>query len=191
MSGSSAPAAAEKPHAVGFHITYVNSEYNHRRFLRSRGADAVAGLPDFRFATIPDGLPPCDADVTQDSAALCHSTMTTYLAHFRALLADLNGTAGVPPVTCVVADGCLTFSIDSAADLGVPCALLWTASACGALAYHHYPLFIDKGIVPLKDVEQLTNGFLDTPVDWARGMSKHMRIRDYPTFLRTTDPGDK
>ncbi|CAL5021272.1 unnamed protein product [Urochloa decumbens] len=216
MSGTSAPAAAaaggEKPHAVcvpfpaqghvtpmmklakilhhrGFHVTFVNSEYNHRRLVRSRGAAAVAGLPGFRFATIPDGLPESDADATQDPAALCYSTMTTCLPHLRALLADLNRSA--PPVTCVVADGCLTFAVDAAADLGVPCALLWTASACGALAYHYYRTFIDKGIIPLKDAEQLTNGFLDTPMDWVPGMSKHMRLRDYPSFLRTTDPNDR
>jgi hypothetical protein len=141
-------------HGRGFHVTYVNSEYNHRRFVRSRGAGAVADLPGFSFATIPDGLPPCDADATQDTAALCYSTMTTCLPHFRALLADLNRRAadggGVPPVTCVVADNCLTFSVDAAAELGVPCALLWTASACGALAYHNYRSFMDKDLVPLK-----------------------------------------
>jgi UDP:flavonoid glycosyltransferase YjiC (YdhE family) len=31
---------------------------------------------------------------------------------------------------------------------------------------------------------------MDTPVDWAPGMSKHMRLKDFPTFLRTTDPND-
>jgi hypothetical protein len=38
--------------------------------------------------------------------------------------------------------------------------------------------------------EQLTNGFLDMPVDWALDMSKHMRLKDLPGFLRTTDPND-
>jgi hypothetical protein len=33
--------------------------------------------------------------------------------------------------------------------------------------------------------EQLTNGFLDMPVDWALDMSKHMRLKDLPGFLRT------
>jgi hypothetical protein len=27
-------------------------------------------------------------------------------------------------------------------------------------------------------------------VDWAPGMSKHMRLKDFPSFLRTTDPND-
>uniref|UniRef100_A0A0D9VHH5 Glycosyltransferase N-terminal domain-containing protein n=1 Tax=Leersia perrieri TaxID=77586 RepID=A0A0D9VHH5_9ORYZ len=175
-------------HCKGFHITFVNTEYNHRRLLRVRGADATAGLPGFRFATIPDGLPPCDADATQDTAAICQSTMTTCLPHFNHLLAGLNRSPGVPPVTCVVTDAGLTFGVDAAKDLVVPCALLWTASACGSLGYRHYRLFIDKGLVPLK--EQLTNGFLDTPVEWASGMSKHARIRDFPSFLRTTDRDD-
>ncbi|KAI4963625.1 hypothetical protein ZWY2020_011276 [Hordeum vulgare] len=59
-------------HSRGFYVTFVNSEYNHRRLLRSRGEDSLAGLDDFRFETIPDGLPRIDnEDVTQDIPALC------------------------------------------------------------------------------------------------------------------------
>ncbi|KAG8059125.1 hypothetical protein GUJ93_ZPchr0002g23766 [Zizania palustris] len=206
-------AAAEKPHAVclplpaqghvtpmmklagvlyckGFHITFVNSEYNHRRLIRSRGPGAVAGLPGFRFATIPDGLPESDADATQDPASLCYSTMTTCLPHFSGLLADLNRTPGIPKVTCVVADGVMSFGIDAAKELGVPCALFWTASACGYMGYRHFRFFLDEGLSPLEGEEQLTNGFLDAPVVRARGMSKHMRRRDYPNFVWTTDRAD-
>ncbi|KAG5526034.1 hypothetical protein RHGRI_032356 [Rhododendron griersonianum] len=45
-------------HHKGFHITFVNTEYNHRRLLKSRGPHSLDGLPDFRYETIPDGLPP-------------------------------------------------------------------------------------------------------------------------------------
>ncbi|OEL17151.1 hypothetical protein BAE44_0021830 [Dichanthelium oligosanthes] len=34
----------------GFHVTFVNTEYNHRRLIRTRGPVTVAGLPGFRFA---------------------------------------------------------------------------------------------------------------------------------------------
>ncbi|KQK00029.1 7-deoxyloganetin glucosyltransferase [Brachypodium distachyon] len=210
------PPASEKPHAVclpfpaqghitpmmklakvlhckGFRITFVNTEYNHRRLIRSRGPGAVAGLPGFVFAAIPDGLPSSEADATQDPASLSYATKTNCLPHFRSLLAGLNSgsdSAGVPPVTCVVADSLMSFSIDAAKELGVPCALFWTASACGYMGYRNFRPLIDQGIIPLKDEEQMTNGFMDTPVDWAPGMSKHMRLKDFPSFLRTTDPQD-
>jgi hypothetical protein len=141
-------------HCRGFHVTFVNTEYNHRRLIRSRGAAAVAGVPGFRFATIPDGLPPSDADATQDPASICYSTMTTCLPHFTKLLVDLDGSraAGIPPVTCVVADGVMSFAVDAAKELGVPCALFWTASACGYMGYRHHRFFLDEGLSPLKGI---------------------------------------
>jgi len=180
----------------GFHITFVNTEYNHRRLIRSRGPQAVAGLPGFRFATIPDGLPHSDADATQDPAAICDSTMKTCLPHLKRLLDRLNHDAAgdgeqvPPPVTCVVADNVTSFCLDAAKDIGVPCLLFWTASACGYLGYRHFQFLMDEGLAPLKDEAQLTNGYLDTPVGWARGMSKHMRLRDFPSFIYTMQRGD-
>ncbi|THG12225.1 hypothetical protein TEA_011843 [Camellia sinensis var. sinensis] len=50
----------------GFHITFVNTEFNHKRLLKSRGPDSLNGLSSFRFETIPDGLPESDADATHD-----------------------------------------------------------------------------------------------------------------------------
>ncbi|CAL5016660.1 unnamed protein product [Urochloa decumbens] len=177
-------------HCRGFHVTFVNSEFNHRRLLRSRGAGALDGLPGFRFAAIPDGLPPSDADATQDVPSLCRSTMENCLPHFRTLLADLNASPDAPPVTCVVGDDVMSFTLQAAREIGVPCSLFWTASTCGYLGYRYYRDLMDKGLFPLKDVEQLTNGYLDTPVDWAVGMSKHTRLKDMPSFIRSTDPDE-
>jgi hypothetical protein len=139
-------------HHRGFHITFVNTEFNHRRLLRSRGAAALDGLPGFRFAAIPDGLPPSDADATQDVPPLCRSTRETCLPHFSRLLADLNANASPesPPVTCVVADDVMSFAVDAAREFRVPCALFWTASVCGYMGYRYYRSFLDKGIFPLK-----------------------------------------
>jgi hypothetical protein len=110
-------------HARGFRVTFVNTEYNHRRLVRARGAAAVAGLTGFRFATIPDGLPESDADATQDPATISYATKHNCPPHLRNLLAGLDG------VTCVVADNLMSFSVDAAREAGVPCALFWTASA--------------------------------------------------------------
>ena len=39
------------------------------------------------------------------------------------------------------------------------------------------------------DSSYLTNDYLDSKIDWAPGM-KDMRLKDFPSFIRTTDPND-
>ncbi|KAA8542371.1 hypothetical protein F0562_023493 [Nyssa sinensis] len=103
----------------------------------------------------------------------------------------LNDTAvsGVPPVTCLITDGVLTCALTASEELGIPSVIFWTLAACGFMGYRQYPQLIEKGLVPLKDESYLTNGYLDTVIDWIPGM-KNVRLRDLPTFVRTTDPND-
>ncbi|CAL5377703.1 unnamed protein product [Camellia sinensis] len=180
-------------HYRGFHITFVNTEYNHQRLLRSRGTNAVHGLPDFQFETIPDGLPPSEANSTQDIPSLSESTSKNCIVPFRNLLSKLNDTSSsssdVPPVTCIVSDGCMSFTLKAAQEFGVPEILFWTTSACGFLAYTHYKHLVERGLVPLKDASCLTNGYLETTIDWIPGMN-NIRLKDLPSFIRTTDPND-
>ncbi|KAL6851539.1 hypothetical protein ACP4OV_020472 [Aristida adscensionis] len=192
-------------HARGFHVTFVNTEFNHRRLLHSRGAAALAGVPGFRFAAIPDGLPPSDADATQDIPALCYSTMTTCLPHLLALLAGINAEAAAaataapgsggapPPVTCLVVDAVMSFGYDAARAIGVPVAALWTASCCGFMGYRNYRQLVDWGLVPFKDEADLADvpgGPLAAVVAGARGMCAGVQLRDFPNFIRTTDRND-
>ncbi|CAN1224576.1 UDP-glycosyltransferase 85A3 [Linum perenne] len=46
-------------HNRGFHITFVNTEFNHNRFLRAKGPHALDGIPDFRppvSCVVADGM---------------------------------------------------------------------------------------------------------------------------------------
>uniref|UniRef100_A0A5B7A9T4 Glycosyltransferase n=1 Tax=Davidia involucrata TaxID=16924 RepID=A0A5B7A9T4_DAVIN len=204
----SAVTVVEKPHAVcipypaqshikammklakllrhkGFHITFVNSEFNHKRFLKSRGPNSLDGLPDFQFKTIPDGLPPSEADATQDGPSLWQSIRNNCFAPFSELVSKLN----IPPVTCILSDGFMTFTIDVAEELGIPVLLFWTLSACGFMGCYQLHILKKKGLTPLKDASYLTNGYLDRTIDWIPVM-KHVRLKDLPMFLRTTDPND-
>ncbi|KAK7823528.1 7-deoxyloganetin glucosyltransferase [Quercus suber] len=133
-------------HYKGFHITFVNTEYNHKRLLKSRGPDSLNSLPSFQFETITDGLPESDMDATQ---------------HIPSLF------------TCIVSDGVMSFTLDAAAELGIPDVLFWTTSACGFMGYAQYRHLIEKMR------SYLTNGHLDTIIDWIPGM-KGIRLRDLP-----------
>ncbi|KAL1315313.1 hypothetical protein HN51_042086 [Arachis hypogaea] len=179
-------------HHKGFHITFVYTDYNRNRLLKSRGSDSLRNLPSFRFETIPDGLPvdPNPVDATQDVPLLCDSTSKRCLPHFKKLISELNGgDSGVPPVTCIVSDGTMSFGIEAAEELEIPVVVFWTASGCGTMCYMHYRQLVDKDFTPLKDMNDITNGYLETTINWVPGM-KEIRLRDMPSFIRTTDPND-
>uniref|UniRef100_A0A6N2JZX4 Anthocyanidin 3-O-glucosyltransferase n=1 Tax=Salix viminalis TaxID=40686 RepID=A0A6N2JZX4_SALVM len=178
-------------HYKGFHITFVHTEFNHQRLLKSRGADAMTGLPDFRFESIPDGLPPSNENETQDVAAVCEAAMKNLLAPFNELLDKLNDSASsnAPPVTCIVSGGSMPVAIDAAEMHRIPIALFFTTSACSFMGLKQFQALQEKGLTPLKDESFLTNGYLDKVADWIPGM-RDIRLRDLPSFIRTTDPDD-
>ncbi|XP_050209670.1 7-deoxyloganetin glucosyltransferase-like [Mercurialis annua] len=181
-------------HSKGFYITFVNTEYNHRRLLTS---GTSPGLPDFRFESIPDGLfhlnndnDDDDGGGTQDIPSLCESTSKNCLVPFKNLLHKINKASStsesLPPVSCIIADGSMSFTLDAAQEFGVPEVLFWTPSGCGVLAYTQFSKLVERGL-PLKDESYLTNGYLETTIDWIPGM-KSIRLKDLPSFIRTTDP---
>ncbi|XP_020549891.1 7-deoxyloganetin glucosyltransferase-like [Sesamum indicum] len=193
-----APDTCKKPHAVlvpfpaqghlnpflklakllhhrGFHITFVNTEFNHNRLLKSKGSTFLENLPDFCFETFPDGLPPSDADATQSVPALCDSMRRNSLVPFRELLAKLNNSWVVPPVTCVVSDGVMTFTLQAAHEMNVRCVLFWTFAACGFLSFKLCADLIDRGITPFK-------GIVVICIMWMEGLEMNVRCVLFWTF---------
>ncbi|KAB5551600.1 hypothetical protein DKX38_008911 [Salix brachista] len=148
-------------HGKGFHITFVNTEFNHQRLLKSRGHDAMNGLPDFRFESIPDGLPPSNENATQDVAALCEAAKKNLLAPFNDLLDKLNDSASsdAPPVTCIVSDGFMLVAIDAAKMHRIPIALFFTISACSFMGFKQFQALHEKGLTPLKDTYEQGENF--------------------------------
>ncbi|KAL2322000.1 hypothetical protein Fmac_026379 [Flemingia macrophylla] len=176
-------------HYEGFHITFVNTEFNHNRFVKSHGPDFVKGLPDFKFQTIPDGLPPSDKDATQDIPALSDSIRKTCYGPFKELVMKLNSSHEVPKVSCIIADGVMGFAAKVAKDLGIAEAQFWTASACGFVGYLQYGELVKRGIIPFKDEKFISDDTLDKSLNWISEM-KDIRLKDLPTFMRVTSLND-
>ncbi|KAL4559671.1 hypothetical protein LXL04_031814 [Taraxacum kok-saghyz] len=168
-------------HQKGLQITFVNTEYNHNRFLNSGGPHCMDGGPGFRFETIPDGLDNSNMDATQDMNELCKSLLTNCLDPFLDLVRRLES-----PVTCVISDGFMPFATEAAEKIRVPVMQFWTIAACAFMGFNEAPNLLEKGIIPLKDDSCLTNGYLDTTIDWIPGM-EGFRLKDFPGYVRTTD----
>ncbi|KAL9452653.1 hypothetical protein AB3S75_008443 [Citrus x aurantiifolia] len=145
-------------HHKGFHITFVNTEFNHRRFLKSRGEHSLDGLPNFRFEAIPDGLP-----ASSDESSTTQDMYSLY--------------------------GFLPFTVTAAQQLGLPIVLLFTISACSFMGFKQFRTFKEKGLFPVNDKSCLTKEYLSRLIDWIPGM-KDIRIRDLPSFVRSTDSKD-
>ncbi|KAL4565841.1 hypothetical protein LXL04_029947 [Taraxacum kok-saghyz] len=171
-------------HSKGFLITFVNTEFNHKRLLRSQGSDALTNLPSFRFETIPDGLQtPEDHDASQDIPSLAKSIEETCLDPFKNLLTKVSGSCS--PVDFIVSDFLMGFTLAAATELGIPEILLWTSGAGSLICYDQYPNLLEKGLMPLKDPS-----FLDTVVDFIPTMPG-IRLKDFPPFIRIMYPGDE
>ncbi|KAK3023147.1 hypothetical protein RJ639_044381 [Escallonia herrerae] len=115
----------------GLHVTFVNTQFNHKHFLKAWGPNSFVGLSDFCFKTIPDKIPLSDVGATQDMIALSESVRRICYAPFL----DLCNKHDNPPVSSIVSDGFMTFMSDAAEVLGIPIILFWTLSAAGFMGF--------------------------------------------------------
>ncbi|KAK6923776.1 hypothetical protein RJ641_009976 [Dillenia turbinata] len=166
-------------HSRGFYVTFVNTEFNHKRLIKSKGPDFLRGFSDFRFETIPDGLPDSDKDATQDAPLLCDSTSKNCLEPFCELLNKLNSFPELPAVSCLISDGVMSFAIKAAGMIGVPEVQFWTTSACGFMGYLQYEELIKRGIVPFKAKSSLLDPKMSSSDCGAR--RPHAVCVPYPT----------
>ena len=137
-------------HRHGVYVTFVNTEHNHRRVQATEGAGAVWGREGFRFEAIPDGLSDADRGKQDYGRGLAVSTSTRCAAPLRDLIALLNATPGVPPVTCVLPTMLMSFALGVARELGIPTMAFWTGSAAALMTHMRLRELEERGYVPLK-----------------------------------------
>ncbi|XXG61202.1 hypothetical protein AAC387_Pa04g2916 [Persea americana] len=178
-------------HSRGFHITFVNTEFNHHRLIKSAALDPTAQMDGFMFERIPDGLPAQEINATQSIPELCASVTKNCSAPLRQLVMRLNGErgAGGPPVNLMVRDAVMICGQKVADDLNIPDVVLWTMSTYTMMGFFQFEELVRRGYTPFTDATQFSNGYLNTPIDWIPSMPD-ICLKDLPTFFRTTDPND-
>ncbi|CAK9309186.1 unnamed protein product [Citrullus colocynthis] len=125
----------DKPHAVCIPYSaqgHITSMLNLAKLLHHR---------DFQFKTIPDGLSYSEANSTQDIPTFCESITKNCSAPLCDLISQLNliasASIAIPPVSCLVSDATMFFSVLVANQFKIPYALFFTGSACGYLVIHN------------------------------------------------------
>ncbi|KAL9244897.1 hypothetical protein vseg_018613 [Gypsophila vaccaria] len=180
-------------HSNNFYITFIHTEFNYTRLSNSLDSNSPT-LDDFRYETIPDGLPPENKRGVHDIPELSRSLSSPGpRGAIKTLLEKLRNsscTGLVPPISCVITDAHMPYTYDVGEELGIKVMILHTTSSCAALGFLYFQELVQRGIFPLKDESYLTNGYLDTPVDWIPGLKNGAKLKHLPSFIRSTDPQD-
>ncbi|KAK1436672.1 hypothetical protein QVD17_02454 [Tagetes erecta] len=170
----------------GFNITFVTTQTNHKRLIKSSGTCWLNDTPNFQFKTVPDGTSATDDDAeqTQNTVEIWTYIEANFYDSFLDVMANLE-----TPVTCIVCDGFMTYTniMNATEKLNIPIILFWTMAACGFMGFYQVKVLKEKGLVPLKDDSALTDEYLDMEVDWIPGM-EGTRLRDLPEFTRYAKP---
>ncbi|KAL4184290.1 hypothetical protein AMTRI_Chr10g310 [Amborella trichopoda] len=114
----------------GFVVTFLNSDYNHKRVLEAPKAhpqyQTGHGNGPISLVSIPDGLDP-GADRNQ-LGPLCESMLSSMPRALEKLIDDITNVQGLE-IHCVVAHLNMGWALDVAKRLGIVRAAFWPAAA--------------------------------------------------------------
>ncbi|KAL6142204.1 hypothetical protein ACLB2K_060487 [Fragaria x ananassa] len=140
---------------AGIHVTFVNTEHNHRHLTQREALSAR--FPTLHFRSISDGLPsdhprsifPYLLDIVTSlrstTAPLLHQLLLS-LTSKSDVVVDAAGQ--LPPLSCVITDGIMCFAIDAAEEVGLPVIAVRTSGACSVWCYLCLPKLIEEGELP-------------------------------------------
>ncbi|XP_042018116.1 7-deoxyloganetic acid glucosyl transferase-like isoform X1 [Salvia splendens] len=163
-----------------FHVTFVVSDFSHRRLLQHTAvASTFAHHPGFQFRTISDGLPDDHPRAGERVLEVYPSVTNVMVPRFKKMMADEDflASAARRPVTCFVADGLLSFAVDFAEESQIPLLYFRTSTLSNLWAFFHINELIAAKEVPVK-------GDMDALVKSVPGMEGFLRRRDLPSFFR-------
>ncbi|PIM97376.1 UDP-glucuronosyl and UDP-glucosyl transferase [Handroanthus impetiginosus] len=168
-------------------VTFLNTEHIQTRFKNCTDNETYfRKYPNFRFQTVPDGLPegnPRNGDQVQNQL---ESMEASAVPIFREMVrTGVCDPVWGDPMSCIIADGVFTFATGIAEENDVPLLYFDTLSPCGFWTYMCLPKLIEAGEVPVGDDN------LDEIITNAPGMEGIIRRRDLPSFCRTQDLSDR
>ncbi|KAG9453232.1 hypothetical protein H6P81_006136 [Aristolochia fimbriata] len=159
-------------------VTFLHTEYNYDRLRRNpEHVDYFRHWPSFKYRTISDGLPMESPRSAKDLEELWMSMTARTKPLLREMLSSDAG--GTEEVTCIIADGILSFAADVGRELGIPTIAFRTVSVCSFWSYFCAPQLVEAGELPFQE-----DADLDCPIQGVPGMETFLRRRDLSSFLR-------
>ncbi|XVE76471.1 hypothetical protein DITRI_Ditri12bG0175900 [Diplodiscus trichospermus] len=133
---------------AGLRVTFLNTHRNHRRSNNLQDLSSSTRFPTLHFESIPDGLPEDHPRDLLHFMDLVYSIKRVTKPLFRDLLIFLSRKSDIPPVSCIIADGIMSFAIDVAEELKIKVIIFRTISGCCLWSYLCVPRLIEQGELP-------------------------------------------
>ncbi|KAK1377973.1 7-deoxyloganetic acid glucosyltransferase [Heracleum sosnowskyi] len=162
-------------------ITFLVTDHIYSRLLRhSNVVSRFKNYSGFVLHSISDGLP----EEHPRSGARYMEMFDSMKFNSKSLLKELLTSGqlehgGRGPVTCIIADGVMSFVCDVANEIGISIFYTRTLSPCSLSIFFSLPKLIQAGELPF------TGGDLDNPIKSVPGMENFLRGRDLPSFCRS------
>ncbi|PIA63035.1 hypothetical protein AQUCO_00200811v1 [Aquilegia coerulea] len=130
----------------GFKITFVNTEFNHKRVVAALSNNNADYEEFIHLASIPDGMEPEeDRNQLGKLSDLMENVMPE---HLEELIKNINESDnGDSKITCVLADANMGWALEVADKLSIRRAAFWPASGVLLAVLLHIPKMIEDGII--------------------------------------------
>lgn len=127
----------------GFKITFVNTEFNHKRVTNALTKKDDVG-DHIHLVSIPDGLEAWED--RNDLGKLTEVGFRIMPKKLEELIEEINGSDD-DNITCVIADESMGWALEVAEKMGIQRAVFWPASATLLALFFGVQKLIDDGII--------------------------------------------
>ncbi|KAG6509705.1 hypothetical protein ZIOFF_027710 [Zingiber officinale] len=125
----------------GFKVTFVNTEFNHKRLLTALSAEST--VEQIALVTVPDGLGP--EEDRNDLARLAEAFMKVMPRCLEELIEKSNETED--PMTCMLVDANMGWALEVGCKKGLRPASFWPAAAQVLATLLSIPELISRGVI--------------------------------------------
>ena len=127
----------------GFKITFVNTEYNHKRVLKALGENNYLGS-EISLESIPDGLEPWED--RNELGKLTKSIFQVMPGKLQQLINRIN-MSGEERITGIITDWTMGWSLEVAEKMNIRRAIFWPASAALLCSMLSISKLLNDGII--------------------------------------------
>ncbi|KAL1812590.1 hypothetical protein ACET3Z_022655 [Daucus carota] len=129
----------------GIRVTFVNTDFNHKRVMKALSNKEDDSGDLVHLVSVPDGLEP--GEDRNDIGKLFDVLPLRMRADLVDLIQNINSSTDKSKISCVIADGAMSWAMEVAEDMGIKRAFFWPASTATLSSLRSIHKLIQDGVL--------------------------------------------